>query len=247
MGDDPNVLYVESRSDASLDPSVMDSLSSLPERVGLLATVQYLGLIPAVKDILERSGRKAFVGTGDRRIRHPGQVLGCNCTAAESVADDVEAFLFIGEGDFHPLAAAFGMEKSVLVLNPVTGEVRDMSETRDRILRRRFAAIQRASSANSFLVIQCSKAGQNRSEEADRMVRMVRENGKTAYKVIMEEVTPMSLMAYRVDAFINTACPRIAMDDSARYDRPMLTIPEAEIVLGERTWNEYVFDQIRSD
>ena len=247
MGDDPNVMYVESRSDATVDPSVMDSLASLPQRVGLLATVQYLGLIPSVKGMLEKSGRTALVGKGDRRICHPGQVLGCNCTAAESISDEVDAFLFIGEGDFHPLAAAFGMQKPVLVLNPVTGEVRSMAETRDRILRRRFAAIQRASAANSFLVIQCSKAGQNRSAEADLMVRKLREHGKTAYKVILEEVTPMSLMAYRVDAFVNTACPRIAMDDSARYDRSMLTIPEAEIVLGERTWDGYVFDQIRSD
>ena len=139
------------------------------------------------------------------------------------------------------------MRKPVLVLNPVTGEVRDMSETRDRILRKRFAAIQRASGASSFMVIQCSKVGQNRSVEADRMVRLLREHGKAAFKVIMEEVTPASLMAYRVDAFVCTACPRIAMDDSARYDRPMLTIPEAEIVLGERTWDGYAFDQIRSD
>ena len=247
MGDDPNVMYVESRSDATVDPSVMDSLASLPQRVGLLATVQYLGLIPSVKGMLEKSGRTALVGKGDRRICHPGQVLGCNCTAAESISDEVDAFLFIGEGDFHPLAAAFGMQKSVLVLIPGTGEVRSMGETRDRILRRRFAAIQRASAADSFLVIQCSKAGQNRSAEADLMVRKLREHGKTAYKVILEEVTPMSLMAYRVDAFVNTACPRIAMDDSARYDRPMLTIPEAEIVLGERTWDGYAFDQIRSD
>ena len=47
-----------------------------------------------------------------------------------------------------------------------------------------------------------------------------------------------------VDAYVNTACPRIAMDDSVRYDRPMLTIPEAEIVLGLRTWDDYVFDSI---
>ncbi len=247
MGDDPSVLYVESRSDASVDPVAMGLLDPLPERVGLLATVQYLGLIPAVREMLEASGRKVFVGRGDRRICHPGQVLGCNCTAAESISEDVDAFLFIGEGDFHPLAAAFGMRKPVLVLNPVTGEVRDMSETRDRTLRKRFAAIQRASGASSFMVIQCSKVGQNRSVEADRMVRLLREHGKAAFKVIMEEVTPASLMAYRVDAFVCTACPRIAMDDSARYDRPMLTIPEAEIVLGERTWDGYAFDQIRSD
>ena len=245
QGDDPNVLYIESRSDVELANSVGDSLDFLPERIGLLATVQYLGLIPAVTDILEAKGRTVLVGVGDSRICHPGQVLGCNCSAAESVSDDVDAFLFIGEGDFHPLAAAFGVVKTVAVLNPVSSEVRDMSEVRDRILRRRFGAIQGARDAETFLVIVCSKIGQNRSSEADRMVELIRSHGKRAFKAIMEEVTPMSLMAYRVDAYVNTACPRIAMDDSARYDRPMLTIPELEIALGEREWGDYVFDQIR--
>lgn len=245
QGDDPNVLYIESRSDAEVDESIIGSLSRLPERIGLLATVQYLGLIPKVKGMLESSGREVRVGEGDRRICHPGQVLGCNCSAAESVDADVDGYLFIGEGDFHPLAAAFGMEKPVLVLNPVTGEVRDMSETRDRILRRRFAAIQGARDAESFLVIVCSKVGQNRSGLADEMVSLLRRHGRTAHKVIIEEINPTALMSYQVDAFVNTACPRIAMDDAARYPKPMLTSPELEIALGEREWGQYVFDQIR--
>ena len=245
QGDDPNVLYIESRSDAVVDPSVMDSLSMLPGRVGLLATVQYLDQIPVVKDMLEASGRKVLVGKGDDRICYPGQVLGCNCSAAEAVIDDVDAFLFLGEGDFHPLAAAFGVQKEVFVLNPVTGEVRDMGEKRDRILRRRFAAIQGARDAESFLVIVCSKVGQNRSAEADRVCDLIRSHGRKAYRVVMEEINPSSLMAYRVDAYVNTACPRVAMDDSAKYDHPMLTIPELEIALGDRTWDDYEFDQIR--
>lgn len=245
QGEDPNVLYVESRSDADVDDSILGSLSTLPGSVGLLATVQYLGLIPKVRRILESSGRSVHVGVGDSRICHPGQVLGCNCSAAEAVNDDVEGFLFIGEGDFHPLAAAFGMEKQVLVLNPVTGEVRDMAEKRDRILRRRFAAIQGARDAQSFLVIVCSKVGQDRSELADGIVGLLRSHGRTAFKVVIEEVNPTALMSYQVDAFVNTACPRIAMDDAARYPKPMLTPPELEIALGEREWSDYVFDQIR--
>ncbi len=121
QGDDPNVLYIESRSDATIDPSVTDALVALPGRVGLLATVQYLGLIPLIREILEGTGKTVFIGTGDRRIAHPGQVLGCNCSAAEAVDPEVDGYLFIGEGDFHPLAAAFGMSKTVLALNPVTG------------------------------------------------------------------------------------------------------------------------------
>lgn len=245
QGDDPNVMYIESRSDVTLDDSVMDFLKDLPERIGLLATVQYLGLIPVVKAILEKNGRKVSVGVGDRRIAYPGQVLGCNCSSAEAVIDDVDAFLFIGEGDFHPLAAAFGVNKDIIVLNPVTKEVRNMAETRDRILRKRFAAIQSASNAQSFLVIVCSKVGQNRSAEADMIIEKIRTHGLKAYKAILEEINPISLTSYRVDAYVNTACPRVAMDDSAKYDRPMLTIPELDIVLGDREWADYEFDQIR--
>ena len=245
QGDDPNVLYIESRSDVTLDDSIKGSLKDLPQKVGLLATIQYLDLIPVVKGILESMGREVFVGAGDRRIAYPGQVLGCNCSSAEAVIDDVDAFLFLGEGDFHPLAAAFGVKKTIFVLNPVTKELRDMSETRDRILRKRFAAIQSAKKAQTFMVIVCSKVGQDRSDEADRVIEMIRSHGLRAYKSVMEEITPISLMAYRVDAFVNTACPRVAMDDSAKYDRPMLTIPELEIVLDERTWDDYEFDQIR--
>lgn len=245
QGDDPNVLYIESRSDADVDDSILGLLSGLPERIGLLATIQYLDLIPKVKSILEKSGRKVFVGTGDRRIAYPGQVLGCNCTSAYAVADDVDEFLYIGEGDFHPLAAAFGVNKPIRVFNPVTGELRSVNDVRDRILRKRFAAIQSAKDAQSFLVIVCSKIGQDRSAQADAAVSKIRSKGLKAYKAVMEEITPASLMAYRVDAYVNTACPRVAMDDSARYDRPMITLTELDIVLGEKFWDSYQFDQIR--
>ena len=245
QGDDPNVLYIESRSDANLGKEILPMLEILPQRVGLLATIQYLDLLPKVKSMLESTGRTAIIGTGDRRIAYPGQVLGCNCSAAESVLDDVDVFLFLGEGDFHPLAAAFGVKKEVFVMNPVTKEFRNMSEIRDRILRKRFAAIQSAKDAQSFLVIVCSKIGQDRSAQADAAVSKIRSKGLKAYKAVMEEITPASLMAYRVDAYVNTACPRVAMDDSARYDRPMITLTELDIVLGEKFWDSYQFDQIR--
>ena len=35
------------------------------------------------------------------------------------------------------------------------------------------------------------------------------------------------------------------MDESARYGRPMLTVPELEIALGLKEWAGYPFDQIR--
>ena len=241
---DPNVLFIEARADVDVDDTLFGTLDSLPRRVGLLASVQYIHLLDCVKAVIEATGRTAVIGKGDGRICYPGQVLGCNCSSGLSVQDDVDCFLFIGEGDFHPLAAAFGLKKDMVVLNPVTREARKVDDVRDRILRRRFAAIEGARSAKSFMVIICGKVGQYRPEAADRMVRLIREAGKEAHVLVTDEITPDALLPYRVDAFVSTACPRVTMDDQAKYPKPMLTVTEAEIVLGLRTWAEYEFDSI---
>jgi len=241
---DEDVLFIEARADPDIEDAVRAVSGKLPEKIGLLATVQYVGLIPKAKEILESMGKEVFVGKGDRRIFYPGQVLGCNFTSVSAVNDEVDAFLYLGEGDFHPLAAAFGVKKEMLILNPLTGEIGSVDEIRDRMLRKRFAIIETARTAESFLVIVCTKTGQDRSAAADEMIKKIKEQGKKAYSLLMNEIGPDVLLPYRVDAYINTACPRIAMDDSARYSKPMLTITEAEIALGLRVWEEYEFDSI---
>ena len=245
LGNDPDILFIEARANVSITGSLENSVEQLPDKVGILASIQYVGLIPEAVRIIEGSGRDAFVSDGDTRIKYPGQVLGCDCSTAERIIDSVDAFLFLGEGDFHPLAAAFGTDRALFVLNPVTGEMRNIDGIKDRILRKRFAAITLASEAQSFMVIICSKAGQNRSIEAEEIIEKIRKVGKKAYPIILDEINPETLAHYRVDAFVNTACPRIAIDESARFDKPVLTIPEAEIVLGLRDWSNYEFDAIR--
>ena len=245
QGDDPDVLYIEADMSLDIRGSLSKVADSLGGRIGLLATVQYLGCIAQAEEVLKASGKSVAVAKGDDRICYPGQVLGCNCSSAYAVADDVDEFLYIGEGDFHPLAAAFGVKKPIRVFNPVTGELRSVDDVRDRILRKRFAAIQRANGAESFLVIVCDKVGQRREALADELVAKIRSKGLRAYKAYMNELSPQNLMAYRVDAYVCTACPRIAMDDAARYDRPMLTPPELEVAIGIRQWEDYEFDQIK--
>jgi len=241
---DEDVLFIEVRAEPDIEEAVRTASEKLPKRIGLLATVQYIGLIPKAKEILESVGKEVFVGEGDRRVFYPGQVLGCNFSTASSVNGEVDAFLYLGEGDFHPIAAAFGAKKEMLIINPLTGEIGSVDEVRDRMLRKRFAVIEAAKTAESFLVIVCTKTGQNRAAAADLMIERIKGQGKKAYKLLISEIGPDALLPFRVDAYINTACPRIAMDDSARYSKPMLTMTEAEIALGLREWEEYEFDSI---
>jgi len=234
-----NVLYIEARADIEIIiPEDLDK--ELFGTVGLLATIQYVHLIPKMKEFLESKGMIVTVTKGDDRVAYPGQILGCN----HSSAGPADSYLFIGEGDFHPLAAAFGVKKKMMILNPISGEIRNVDDVRDRILRKRFASIQSAKDAQRFLVIVCSKTGQRRDSVAKDSVRKITEAGKKAYVVVMDEISPDRLLSYDVDAYVNTACPRIAMDDSVRYRKPMLTPPELDIVLGSKEWSDYSFDAI---
>lgn len=244
QGEDPDVMYVEAFYEGDIGPHISAVADSLPRKVGLMATVQYVPCIKRAREALEAAGKEVLVSQGDCRILYPGQALGCNSSAMPNGAEHI---LFIGEGNFHPLAAALGTDAEVTVLNPITGEHRPIADLKERMLRRRFAAIERARSAVRFLVVICSKKGQDRTDLADSIVGKVISAGREAYKVRLTEIGPDALSVYAdADAYIITACPRIALDDSARYSKPVLTPPEAEIALGLRDWDDYIIDEIRS-
>lgn len=239
-----DVLFVEVFFSSSVIEQLPAVLPFLGSEVGLLATVQYIHALPEAAAFLTVHGRNPHLGRGDLRICYPGQVLGCNRSAAEEIEGSVDSYLFIGEGDFHPLAVSLGTDKPVLVLNPVDGSVRTLEKQKDRILRRRFATIESAREAHDFLILVSSKTGQDRFPVARWAQKAIEERGGRAQIVVMEEVSAERLMHYSVDAYVNTACPRIALDDQAIYRRPMLTVPELEIVLGMRAWDDYRFDGI---
>ncbi len=239
-----SVLYIQARSGADPTPVLEAALPDLRGRTGLLTTVQHIHLLADMMDFLKSRGIEVYVGKGDSRIYSDGQVLGCNASSATSISDDVDGFLFVGTGDFHPLAIALSTSKSVIAADPVTGEVRDMAPARDRMLRQRHAAIERARAAKSFGIIVSAKQGQRRAAAAHRISKLLSDAGLENVLVEMDLVTPGKLQNLGLDAWVSTACPRLALDDYAAFPVPILTPPEAEILVGTRSWSNYVFDEI---
>src|SRR5208282_2323447 len=92
--------------------------AKLPTRLGLVASVQHLDLVEPLSGALRRRGYSVRFGTGDRRLAYAAQALGCNYTGAESVASEVDAFLFLGTGQFHPIGLAFAVDRPVHALDP---------------------------------------------------------------------------------------------------------------------------------
>lgn len=237
------VHYIEIKLDYEFSAPLKENLDKLPARLGLLATVQHLHRMGGMKNLLEDKGFNVQVGDAGRRCSYRGQVLGCSFESARRIAGEVDAFLYLGSGDFHPLGVALATGKPVYALDPLLSEMRSLEGKKERFLRRRYASVARAKDAESFGVVVGEKRGQRRLELALGIKEKLEKEGKEAYIISAREFTPENLVYFRkLDALVSTACPRIAIEDSQRYPQPVLTPGELEMAMEGKS--EYTMDEI---
>jgi 2-(3-amino-3-carboxypropyl)histidine synthase len=236
------VIFVEVRMKEDLTEAVKNAASLLQsKRVGLSTTVQHAHKLDQALQILKERGIDAQIGGSCGRAKYPGQVLGCSYCTARSL--DVEEYLFIGTGRFHPLGIALATGKRVIAADPVTGEAAMIDP--ETLLRQRFSSIARAWDEKRFAVLVSKKPGQRRWETARLIKELGESRGKEMFLIYLDNVEPDRLLNLGFPAAVSTACPRVALDDAAKYDIPILTPPEFEIMVGKRAWEDYAFDEIQ--
>lgn len=225
------------RAAADIDVSVLEkALPLLRERkVGLVTTVQHVHQIDAMAAFLAERGLKALVAPGDGRSPLRGQVLGCNFSAAR--ATGAEEFLYIGTGLFHPIGVQLATASRVVALDPYTGTAQEVDAS--RLIRRRFAVMEKARGAESVGIIVSTKSGQQRLDLARRLAAL----SDRAVLVTMREVCPDELLNLGFACYVNTACPRLAYDDQVRFPVPVLSPEEFEILCGVRRFEDYAIDE----
>lgn len=236
-------LFIEAFSQIDVKKDLKKCLDEIKDysRVGLVTTTQHLHLLNEIKDYLEDNGKEVILGSSASTRK--GQVLGCNFSSIKDL--DVEIILFIGSGNFHPLGIKLFSNVDVLAIDPYNSEIRKMDEYADRILRIRFARITKAKTARKWGIIVSSKEGQYRMTLAKELKKILEEHNMEAYIILADNINPDILLPYmELDAFVVSACPRIAIDDSQMYKKPLLTPQELEIVLDKRKWENYQLDEI---
>jgi len=233
-------IYVEARATINVNAAVEKALPMLEnwQKIGLTTTVQHVQTLDDVREILLRVGKTVVIGDAGR-LNYPGQVIGCDYSNVKSIEKDVEAFLFIGGGKFHALGVALSTSKPTVVADPYEKRAYSVDKEAERIIKQRWASIEEAKTAKTFAILVGLKPGQRKLEEALNVKRKLEENGKSVCLFVAKEVTPEVLMEFpTVEAYVNTACPRVSLDDASKFQKPVLTINEASVVIGELSWEE---------
>ncbi|TRO43783.1 diphthamide biosynthesis enzyme Dph2 [Candidatus Bathyarchaeota archaeon] len=230
--------YVEARATVSVDEILEKAvlLLSKYKNIGLATTVQHVQTLDKARELLIRAEKTVVVGDAGR-VTYSGQVIGCDYSNVRSVANTVDAFLFIGGGRFHALGIALSTSKPTIIADPYENRAYSINEAAQKVLKQRWACIEEAKHAKNFGVLIGLKLGQKRFEEAMKIKEIAEKNGKAAFLFAVREVSPETIMEFpSVDAYVNTACPRISLEAPSKFLKPVLTLNEFMVVAGETSW-----------
>jgi 2-(3-amino-3-carboxypropyl)histidine synthase len=218
--DGGNVVYLPFHHNVDCAPVALEAAKILPQRIGIVTTVQHVPEIGKIKSALESKGKTVVVPPTGRYTRAEGQILGCDVVGPIKIAKSVDAFLYVGSGLFHPIGLAYWTDKPVFAADPFTGKIERVEGNvyaKEKSLRQ-----AKALNAKSFGIVLSSKPGQYFPRIAESVKQRLEAKGARIEMIHTDLVTPDALRAFGLDAFVITACPRIVIDDWKNYPMPIL-------------------------
>ena len=235
------VLYIEVRDELDLTPFLERSLEALKpyNKISLSYSVQHKHDIPAVIEFYKQNGKEVLLSQKQGYAAYEGHVVGCEYRGLRAIEPEVDAFVVLGN-NFHSMGAALAVNKPVFLIDVYNAEITEMKGVKEKIMRERAISIDKLKDARVVGIIQELKPGQ-KFGPAKLLKEKLEAVGKQALIITMNEMTPDKIHNfYNIDAFVELACPRIAIDDFSKYEKPILTYKEALVALGEKSWDELV-------
>ena len=181
--------------------------SLLPTRIGIVSTVQYIDSLGLLKEHLESKGCK---------VVNAGQILGCRQENAVKVRDEVDAFLYMGTGEFHPIGLALNTGKDVFVLNPGNMKISKVNVGDiEKLKKKKKGMLTKFLSSMVIGVLISTKKGQDNVQGGAKSVKEIEKKykDKEFYYFLCETLDFKELDNFPfIECWLNTMCPRM-MDD----------------------------------
>lgn len=203
-----------------------EQLKQLPKELGLFTTIQFIDSIGTILNQLKDESITVHLLKG-KHTQRAGQILGC-----EYLDYPAPAFLYIGDGQFHPQAIAIKNNKPIYCYNPYSKQMVlfDRKDI-DAVMKHHKIGIMKFLEADAVGVLISTKPGQQFLKRSLELKEKCEAKGKKVYLMISNTVdfTQMNNFPF-VECWVNSACPRIGIDDKNKVDKPMVNL---EDVYGE--------------
>ncbi|MBI2642789.1 MAG: diphthamide biosynthesis enzyme Dph2 [Nitrosarchaeum sp.] len=225
-----NLVLINAYDDVEFDSVAKKCVDILKgKKISLVTDSQHLHQMDKVNEILTSGGIEVKIGKGKGQL-NDGQVFGCEFYPATELKDNVDAYVFLGQSNFHAAGIALSTNMPTYVLDPYFNEVREVTEFAQKLKKKATLAIYKAADAQSFGIIIGLKEGQLSKVFALKFKKELEKEGKTVQLFALTDITNERLKNLKgIDAFIQVACPRISTDN--QFDKPVLSTPQANALL----------------
>ena len=233
-------IYIETHAKIEIESAIQQALLLLTNynRIGLTTSIQHIDALNRAKQLLTNAGKAVCIGDAGQ-LPYAGQVIGCNYSNAKTIADQVDAFLFVGGGIFHALGIALGTSKPTIIADPYDNRAYSITDEAQKLLKQRYASITEAKPVQTFGILVGLKPGQKHLDDALKTKALAEKTDRSAFLLAGREITPDALMEFPgIGAYVNTACPRISLDAPGKFQKPILTLNEFMVVCGEISWTD---------
>ncbi|MGC8479126.1 MAG: diphthamide biosynthesis enzyme Dph2 [Candidatus Micrarchaeia archaeon] len=237
---DFNVEYIDYKYDAPMEilPKTLDKLKPF-KTIGLMTTIQHIHQLDAVKSFYEKNGKEVIIGKPYGFAKKRGQILGCDIGSAASIDRECDALVYFGGGLFHPLGAVLHTKKPFLLVEPFNNTIEFIDHYRERYYKRSRGRILSALDAKNVGILVSTKNGQHNMSLAKILKSKLEKEGIKSGILVANTFDFESINnMMEFDVFVNTACPRIAVDDTDRTRKPLLSANEIIEVLKLRKERE---------
>lgn len=232
------VLFVDSNWDKDVMLSI-DALNFFKEKkvssVALFASIQFS--IKNIKKQLTSLGIKVNT-TKAKRTSKEIQILGCD-TYSDSFAKPIirnsDMVLYVGDGYFHPKAILLSqvgekIQKDVFIWNPLLMKLTILKkEEIKKQVQRRQRNLRMFLNSKTVGILVTLKPGQQYLKEAINLKNSLVSQNKKVYIFIGNDLDPNHLQNYPfIESWVNTACPRIGLDDIINIPEPIINLKDAK-------------------
>ena len=204
--------------------------------IGLYASVQFCNNLDKVKQQLTELNIQ-IISSQPKRANAQHQILGCDnyydsLNLDKEKLGGIQAYLYIGDGRFHPYALVYAQKdneeiKEIICNDPIGKKLSIINETNVKnILKKYKASLIKFLSANSIGIIITIKPGQEQFRPS--LILEKRYPDKKFYYFIDNNVYFDQLENFPfIDVWVNTACPRIGLDDQEKFLKGVINLNDA--------------------
>lgn len=201
--------------------------------IAIVTTNQHKKLSRIIGERLKNRGFNVVLG--------PLVVFGCY-TPPELKKSEVEVVLVVAGGVFHSIGVGMVVRSAKVVrVDPYTKRVTDASREVSKFVSIRLKKMYDALNARNWGVI-LGVSGQYRPWVVSKIVKTLKERERRFYLYtapILDINVLRNIDSPELDAYVVTSCPRIAVDDLAEFEKPVLTPLEAVEVLEKGSIGRY--------